>query len=1172
MKRSDNGGYEMNPGRFYFSVLLSLAAMIMVGGCSSNGDSASALIGPDGGTVSLKDGTTLIVPQGALSSDQTITVASANINVDAYSPVSKTYRFQPAGLTFSIPVTVTIPYDYRLGVIFDAYWSLVSDEMSFEKISGTFSETAATVQVSHFSYGFVGTETLPVDGGTGDAGEDGGGGSDAGADAGVIDGGGGDAGQDAGVVTFIITATAGANGSITPSGEVQVNQGTNKTFEIAVTTEGYHIDDVVVDSVSQGAISTYTFTNVTAAHTISATFAINTYIITATAGGEGTITPSGLIPVIHGEDSTFDIAVTTPGYHIDDVVVDGETQGPIDTYTFDDVASDHDISASFAINVYTLTYTAGTGGTITGTSPQYVPYGGDGTAVTAIAVANYHFVDWDDDSTDNPRTDADVTADISVTANFAADPTYSIGGSLKGLLGTSVTLKETNSGNTMVLSSNTNFALSGFHNGDLYNLVVWVPPATPAQACTVTNGSGAISGGNVTNIQVVCHNVRFAYMANYGSNSIGVYSVDITSGQLLQNLNYNVSTHNSPSSIAISPTGRFLYATNQQSADISAYAVNPSNGMLNLKGYFQSPTAPGDIAIDSTGRFAYVTTTGAGDLVGLVTTYAIDNVDGGLTTVETVDAGQLPLSVNVDPAGKFAYVTNMDSNDISVYSVDPATGALSQIGSVATTAPLGLMRAEFDPTGRFIYMASSYGNTGIYGYNFNSLDGGISQMTDSPFSLPGDLRSIAIEPTGRFIYVANATDSKVYNFDLDPVTGSLSAISNNITVPALPVCIAVDPSGDGVYVASSYTKNEITTYGINPMDGGLSKAGGADGGTNPSSIAIGTTVAKYVYVANYGSNDISIFSMNAGSGALTPVADAGTGTQKPNSFILDPTGRFGYAATGDNVDGGITSYEVDPSTGLLIPTSTVSAGINSKSAAVGMGGRFLYVANYDSDNISEYGINPADGHPVQLAGSPVPAGDGPKSIAVHPTGKFVYVVNNNSANVSVFQIEPTGGQLLAGADVAAGTGPTSIAVHPTGRAAYVTRSGDSGQVRTYRIDTSSGALSALGDAPTAEAPYSIAVHPTGRFAYIANYGSSDIMRYDVNPTDGTLIAVAGTIPVGTNPVSITIEPTGRFAYVANETSKDVSMCVIDQSTGALTCPIAPVAAGTTPASIVTSQY
>ena len=153
------------------------------------------------------------------------------------------------------------------------------------------------------------------------------------------------------LVTHTITASAGAGGTITPSGAVVVNQGSNQTFTIAANA-GYTIANVVVDSVSQGAITSYAFTNVTADHTISATFnAVPTHTITASAGAGGTITPSGAVVVNDGSNRAFTIAAGS-GYTIANVVVDSVSQGAITSYTFTNVTTDHTISATF-------TYTGG---------------------------------------------------------------------------------------------------------------------------------------------------------------------------------------------------------------------------------------------------------------------------------------------------------------------------------------------------------------------------------------------------------------------------------------------------------------------------------------------------------------------------------------------------------------------------------------------------------------------------------------------------------------------------------------------------------------------------------------------------------------------------------------------------------------------------------------------
>ncbi len=70
------------------------------------------------------------------------------------------------------------------------------------------------------------------------------------------------------------------------------------------------------------------------------------------------------------------------------------------------------VYAQWTINSYTLTYTAGSGGTITGTSPQTVNAGSNGTEVTAVANSGYHFTSWSDSVMTANRTDINVTGNI----------------------------------------------------------------------------------------------------------------------------------------------------------------------------------------------------------------------------------------------------------------------------------------------------------------------------------------------------------------------------------------------------------------------------------------------------------------------------------------------------------------------------------------------------------------------------------------------------------------------------------------------------------------------------------------------------------------------------------------------------------------------------------------
>ena len=221
------------------------------------------------------------------------------------------------------------------------------------------------------------------------------------------------------IKTYTITATAGSGGTISPPGEVSVNQGANKDFTITANP-GYKISDVVVDDSSVGPVSTYPFTNVTSTHTISATFAVMTYTITATAGSGGSITPSATVSVDHGMDQAFTIAPDTD-YHVADVLVDGGSVGAVKTYTFTNVIAAHTISATFKINTCTLSInTIGTGsGTVSLNPPGGEYNSGTVVTLTATPAENSKFEGWSGDlsGTQNPAT-ITMNGNKTVTATF----------------------------------------------------------------------------------------------------------------------------------------------------------------------------------------------------------------------------------------------------------------------------------------------------------------------------------------------------------------------------------------------------------------------------------------------------------------------------------------------------------------------------------------------------------------------------------------------------------------------------------------------------------------------------------------------------------------------------------------------------------------------------------
>jgi len=230
--------------------------------------------------------------------------------------------------------------------------------------------------------------------------------------------------------TFTITATAGAGGSISPPGAVVVNSGADQEFTITPDL-GYVVEDVLVDGGSVGAVTSYTFTNVTADHTIDASFVLGeppeTFTITATAGAGGAIEPSGEVVVNSGASQAFTITPDT-GYGIHEVLVDDVSVGAVTSYTFADVTANHTIHASFAaVETFTITATAGTGGAIE-PSGEVVVNSGASQAFTITPDTGYVvddvLVDGASVGAVSSHTFENVTANHTIDASFAEGTTF----------------------------------------------------------------------------------------------------------------------------------------------------------------------------------------------------------------------------------------------------------------------------------------------------------------------------------------------------------------------------------------------------------------------------------------------------------------------------------------------------------------------------------------------------------------------------------------------------------------------------------------------------------------------------------------------------------------------------------------------------------------------------
>lgn len=200
--------------------------------------------------------------------------------------------------------------------------------------------------------------------------------------------------SDGPTVTHVITATASAGGCIDPEGPVRVQDGRDVPFAI-VPDEGYAVEDVKVDGVSQGPLFSYTFEGVTRDHAIEASFApvppAPTLWTLAISAGEGGAVRFGS-QIIEGRE-TFQVEqgssasltfLPCEGWRVADVRVNGVSIGSPASYVVSALAHDVSVEATFARGsaepsvTHVVTAEAGEGGSVSPERAQ-VPHGGEAT-------------------------------------------------------------------------------------------------------------------------------------------------------------------------------------------------------------------------------------------------------------------------------------------------------------------------------------------------------------------------------------------------------------------------------------------------------------------------------------------------------------------------------------------------------------------------------------------------------------------------------------------------------------------------------------------------------------------------------------------------------------------------------------------------------------------------
>jgi 6-phosphogluconolactonase (cycloisomerase 2 family) len=445
-----------------------------------------------------------------------------------------------------------------------------------------------------------------------------------------------------------------------------------------------------------------------------------------------------------------------------------------------------------------------------------------------------------------------------------------------------------------------------------------------------------------------------------------------------------------PSDSTVHPIGNFAFVsdfnTTSQAGTVAVVRIDPSSGSLSDGGSAASGLHPTSVTIDPTGKFVYVTGHDTSD----ITEFAIDASSGALTPVDEVltRIGPTDFAIAQGPHAqawtpRFVHVTNGGSNDVSAFEIDPATGSLSDVGRTTAAGAMPVSLAV-DPRQRCVYVAN-HDSSDIGIYALSPSTGGLFQVAPNA-AVSGYPTHLTVEPSGRFLYVVvegaiDSTTGWLCTFSVNPTLGTLSPIDAQ-SLSSRPAWVTTDPTGQYLYVANSGNglpgTGNVSAYrlpvatGI-PLGVGTSQTPGIDGlGFHPS--------GKYMYAMLKHSDAMVEFTLNVNSGVLTLFPAVARAGLEPSS--ITPNGRWAYVAFTNSSDVGHTSLlAIDPETGfLLTPASPAQDGVHPVDLGVDPSGRFLYVANNGSNNVSVMSIDPSDGMLTIL--TPKPCGIAPNAILV----------------------------------------------------------------------------------------------------------------------------------------------------------------------------------------------
>jgi len=584
-----------------------------------------------------------------------------------------------------------------------------------------------------------------------------------------------------------------------------------------------------------------------------------------------------------------------------------------------------------------------------------------------------------------------------------------------------------------------------------------------AGVLTAVSGSPFSVGGH-PQYAAVDSGGKFLYIIDNENETVSGFTISPASGALTLITGSPYQMGGLPNGLTVDPSGQHLLVTMQpgltgQNTGVSVFSINATSGALTLvpgSPFATGALNPSSIVVDPTDQYVYV----AGN-EGSVADFTLNSSNGVLTalpgTQPFLDYGQ-PSVLSVDPSGRFVYVTGYYS--VTAFGLSPGSGVpiklanfrtnqLSMSNLVITNGTAAVQSAP-----QLAYVANagttngSPGSNNVWGFSIDPTAGGLSALGSSPVAEGYSPTAVTSDRLGQFLFVANncsdpacsASAGSVSAYIINPATGSLTAAPGSPFLAGLnPVGVVVDPSERFVYVLNG-SDQTISAYALNSATGSLSLVAGSPFPINvpnacysalsptATSLAmdpLGTGLLVGIGCGQFQYGYLTGAAISRYTGAVLSPSGPSSTLGDPLALLEEPTENYIYF--------GSDWYSTEEQTCRLPETpegpACYPAGGQPSAIAVDATGRFLYVANATSDDISGYAIDPGgSGSLTPIPGSPFVAGTNPVSITVDVSGQYVYVVCRGDNDVWAYSIDQVSGTLTQtiGSPYPVGLLPVSI--------------------------------------------------------------------------------------------------------------------------------------------------